>query len=99
MDNVDELEDNVHIYREKQGIFDNNCGLHALNNLVGARVFEKKRLDDICKMLSPKFINPHKHIFGGDYDVNILMIALQEHKMECSFVDNRKESEFVQRFQ
>lgn len=22
------------------------------------------------------FINPHKHIFGGDYDVNVLLKAL-----------------------
>jgi hypothetical protein len=33
-------------------------------------------MNSLCKGLSPQFINPHKHIFGGDYDVNVLMYAL-----------------------
>jgi len=35
MDNIDELDGDILIYREKQGTLDNNCGLHALNNLIG----------------------------------------------------------------
>ena len=34
-------------------------------------------MKSICYELSEDFINPHKHIFGGDYDANVLMMALQ----------------------
>ena len=34
-------------------------------------------------------INPHKHIFGGDYDANIIMIAFQRIGYECVWLDSR----------
>lgn len=38
-------------------------------------------MDSLCATLAPKaMINPHKHILGGDYDVNVLMLALE---VEC----------------
>jgi hypothetical protein len=45
---------------------------------------------NICSDLSSDFINPHKHIFGGDYDVNVLFIALQKQGSECRWLDKRK---------
>jgi hypothetical protein len=33
-------------------------------------------MEAICQELSSDFINPHKHIFGGDYDANVIIIAL-----------------------
>jgi hypothetical protein len=32
-----------------------------------------------------------KHFLGGDYDVSVLMRALQEIKVTCNWLDNRKE--------
>jgi hypothetical protein len=52
------------------------CGMHALNNLLGKHFYSKEDMENICYSLSDDFINPHKYIFGGDYDVNVLMIAL-----------------------
>lgn len=37
----------------------------------------------ICCELSNSFINPHKHIMGGDYDANVIMIALQRQGYTC----------------
>lgn len=33
---------------------------------------------EICYELSDDFINPHKHIFGGDYDANVIIMGLQK---------------------
>lgn len=32
----------------------------------------------ICYTLSDELINPHKHIMGGDYDANVIIIGLQK---------------------
>ena len=29
-------------------------------------------MEEICYSLSENFINPHKSIFGGEYDVNVM---------------------------
>lgn len=81
------------IYFERQSAFNNNCGVYALNNLVGSSRFSTANLDTICKTFSSDFINPHKHFFGGDYDVNILIYALTSEGYECIWLDNRKKSE------
>ena len=47
-------------------------------------------MNTICYELSDDFINPHKHIFGGDYDVNVLLIALERHQMSASWYDRRQ---------
>ena len=46
-------------------------------------------MTDICYELSDEFINPHKHIFGGDFDINVLMISLQRHKAVANWYDRR----------
>jgi len=69
------------------------CALHALNNVLQDKhAFTQKSLDDICQRLSPDtFINPHKSMFGlGNYDVNVLMAALQDKGMETVWFDKRK---------
>ena len=48
---------------------------------------------EICLGLSDEFINPHKHIFGGDYDANVIFVALQKKGYECRWLDKRKEYE------
>jgi hypothetical protein len=62
---------------EQQRMFTFLCGMHSINNLLASPIYNKQRMNDICYQLSDAFINPHKHIFGGDYDANVLLMALQ----------------------
>ncbi|XP_022903386.1 josephin-2 [Onthophagus taurus] len=79
------------IYHEKQ--VRELCALHALNNLFQSREFTKEELDQICYSLSPDvWINPHKSVLGlGNYDINVLMKALQSRGYEAIWFDKRKE--------
>uniref|UniRef100_A0A2C9K6S3 Josephin-2 n=1 Tax=Biomphalaria glabrata TaxID=6526 RepID=A0A2C9K6S3_BIOGL len=79
------------LYHERQ--VKELCALHALNNLMQKKdAFTKKDLDDICLRLSPDtFINPHRSMLGlGNYDVNVIMAALQEKGYETIWFDKRK---------
>ncbi|XP_005092919.1 josephin-2 [Aplysia californica] len=74
------------------------CALHALNNLLQTKqAFTQKDLDDICNRLSPgTFINPHRSMLGrGNYDVNVLMAALQQKGLETVWFDKRKDVEVL----
>lgn len=73
---ADETEEAL--YFEQQGKFSSLCAVHAINNLLGQTVSSEQHLNQICKTLSKDLINPHKHLLGGDYDANVIMIALQE---------------------
>ncbi|KAK9694223.1 Josephin [Popillia japonica] len=79
------------IYHEKQ--VRELCALHALNNLFQMKEFTKEELDSICYNLSPDvWINPHKSILGlGNYDINVLMKALQSRGYEVIWFDKRKD--------
>ena len=66
------------------------CGMHSVNNLLRSAVYKEEDMNKICYDLSEDFINPHKHILGGDYDANILMIALQKKGYETKWIDKRK---------
>ncbi|XP_014244097.1 josephin-like protein [Cimex lectularius] len=85
------------IYHEKQ--VKELCALHALNNLFQSRdAFSKADLDEICQSLSPHvWINPHKSLLGlGNYDVNVIMAALQRKGCEAIWFDKRKSPESLQ---
>lgn len=80
------------IYHEKQ--VKELCALHALNNLFQEQdAFSKSDLDDICHSLSPDVcINPHRSLLGlGNYDVNVIMSALQRKGYEAVWFDKRKD--------
>lgn len=80
------------IYHEKQ--VKELCALHALNNLFQDKnAFNKQMLDNICHSLSPdNLVNPHKSMLGlGNYDVNVLMAALQLKGYEAMWFDKRKD--------
>lgn len=68
------------------------CALHALNNLFQERGFSKQELDQICYSLSPDvWINPHKSLLGlGNYDINVIMAALQKRGREAVWFDKRR---------
>ncbi|CAH1121630.1 unnamed protein product [Ceutorhynchus assimilis] len=80
------------IYHEKQ--VRELCALHALNNLFQSKdAFTKGELDCICHNLSPEnWINPHKSMLGlGNYDVNVIMSALQSRGYAMIWFDKRKD--------
>ncbi|XP_066998353.1 josephin-like protein isoform X2 [Anabrus simplex] len=80
------------IYHEKQ--VKELCALHALNNLFQENnAFSKSELDSICYSLSPNvWINPHKSLLGlGNYDINVIMAALQRKGCEAIWFDKRKD--------
>ncbi|KAG5882051.1 hypothetical protein JTB14_007713 [Gonioctena quinquepunctata] len=80
------------IYHEKQ--VRELCALHALNNLFQSKdAFIKSELDLICHSLSPdNWINPHKSVLGlGNYDINVIMKALQSRGCEAIWFDKRKD--------
>lgn len=79
------------VYFEKQSYFSLQCGLFSVNHLLGGKVYSKTDFNNICYSLSDDTINPHKHLFGGDYDVNVLIIALQQQGYEVKWFDRRKE--------
>lgn len=49
-------------------------------------------MDEICLSLSPsEWINPHRSVLGlGNYDVNVVMTALQRRGLEAVWFDKRK---------
>ena len=68
------------------------CAVHSLNNLFQDRnAYSKEDLDAISYQLSPdSFVNPHKNMLGlGNYDVNVMMIALQQKNYEVVWFDRR----------
>lgn len=80
------------VYHERQ--VKELCALHALNNLFqDGSAFSKGSLDDICHSLSPDhLVNPHKSVLGlGNYDVNVIMSALQLRGYEAIWFDKRKD--------
>lgn len=78
------------IYHEHQSLM--MCALHTLNNLFqDQKAFTRQDLDNICYSLNPDaFVNPHKNVFGlGNYDVNVVMAALQLKNYEAVWFDRR----------
>lgn len=54
--------------------------------------FTKFQLDQICSSLSPdEWINPHRSFLGlGNYDVNVILSAVQLKGYEAVWFDKRK---------
>ncbi|XP_041364493.1 josephin-2-like isoform X2 [Gigantopelta aegis] len=85
------------IYHERQQ--KELCAMHALNNLFQVQgAFTKKDLDELCNKLSPDaFFNPHRSILGlGNYDVNVIMAALQKKGYDTIWFDKRKSIDCLQ---
>ena len=69
------------------------CALHSLNNIFqDSQAFTKSCLDEICFSLAPEnWVNPHKSILGtGNYDVNVIMAALNAKQYAMIWFDKRK---------
>lgn len=78
------------IYHERQSR--QLCALHVLNNLLQEKAFTKAQLDSLCLELSPSnWWNPHRSPIGlGNYDVNVMMAALQTKNLQAIWFDKRK---------
>ena len=80
------------IYHERQSL--QLCALHVVNNLLQRREFSKSELDAICLELAPDsypWWNPHRSPLGlGNYDVNVIMTALQRRGFDTVWFDKRR---------
>lgn len=81
------------IYHEKQ--HRELCALHALNNVFqDGAAFSRETLQDIYQRLSPStLVTPHKKsmLGNGNYDVNVIMAALQTRGYEAVWWDKRRD--------
>ncbi|XP_072277192.1 josephin-1 [Pyxicephalus adspersus] len=81
------------IYHEKQRR--ELCALHALNNVFqDAGAFTRDALQEIFQRLSPNtLVTPHKKnmLGNGNYDVNVIMAALQTKGYEAVWWDKRRD--------
>lgn len=80
------------IYHEKQR--KQLCLLHTLNNLFQRREFEQQELDAICENLDGRrWLNQHRSWIGmGNYDANILLVALQNRGLVGRWFDRRMQT-------
>ncbi|XP_056681616.1 josephin-2 [Monodelphis domestica] len=80
----------VEVYHERQRL--ELCAVHALNNVLQQRLFNQEVADDICKRLAPDSrLNPHRSLLGtGNYDVNVIMAALQGLGLAAVWWDRRR---------
>ncbi|XP_072703766.1 josephin-2 [Ciconia boyciana] len=81
------------LYHERQRL--ELCALHALNNVLQRRCFTQEAADEICKRLAPAArLNPHRSLLGtGNYDVNVIMAALQSLELAAVWWDKRRSLE------
>uniref|UniRef100_A0AAQ5Y0H1 Josephin-1 n=1 Tax=Amphiprion ocellaris TaxID=80972 RepID=A0AAQ5Y0H1_AMPOC len=81
------------IYHEKQRR--ELCALHALNNVFqDGTAFSRDTLQEIYQRLSPStMVTPHKKsmLGNGNYDVNVIMAALQTRGFEAVWWDKRRD--------
>ncbi|KAM9837501.1 josephin-1 [Aulostomus maculatus] len=81
------------IYHEKQRR--ELCALHALNNVFqDGTAFSRDTLQEIYQRLSPStLLTPHKKsmLGNGNYDVNVIMAALQTRGFEAVWWDKRRD--------
>ncbi|XP_043958732.1 josephin-1 [Gambusia affinis] len=81
------------IYHEKQRR--ELCALHALNNVFqDGTAFSRDTLQEIFQRLCPStMVTPHKKsmLGNGNYDVNVIMAALQTRGFEAVWWDKRRD--------
>ncbi|GAB5581731.1 josephin-2 isoform X1 [Prionailurus iriomotensis] len=80
------------VYHERQRL--ELCAVHALNNVLQQQLFSQEAADEICKRLAPDSrLNPHRSLLGtGNYDVNVIMAALQGLGLATVWWDRRRMS-------
>ncbi|KAL6195471.1 hypothetical protein ACLB2K_031090 [Fragaria x ananassa] len=94
-------ESNTQIYHERQKL--QFCLLHALNNLFQQKdAFTRPRLNEIAERLGVEEPNkekwtplsvlfkPHHNALTGNYDINVLIAALEDKGKNVVWHDGRK---------
>ncbi|XP_050369936.1 josephin-like protein isoform X2 [Argentina anserina] len=94
-------EGNTQIYHERQKL--QFCLLHALNNLFQQKdAFSRPRLNEIAERLGVEETNketwtplsvlfkPHHNALTGNYDINVLIAALEDKGKNVVWHDRRK---------
>ncbi|XP_068779531.1 uncharacterized protein [Struthio camelus] len=86
-------DDRGGFYHERQRL--ELCAVHALNNVLQRPCFTQEAADEICKRLAPEArLNPHRSVLGtGNYDVNVIMAALQSLELAAVWWDKRRSLE------
>ncbi|KAI6176901.1 Ubiquitinyl hydrolase 1 [Aphelenchoides bicaudatus] len=86
---MSQLEVEKNLFHEKQ--HRQLCLLHTLNNLFQRQEYAKEELDRICETFDSSYwFNSHRSVFGfGNYDVNILLRALETRGLEATWFDKR----------
>ncbi|CDF38030.1 unnamed protein product [Chondrus crispus] len=79
----------VRVYHERQQLW--RCGLHATNALLKRRAYSaadfSKIADDLMAGQRSSWFHPHRSMLGlGDYDVNVLMVALDKYAIQTNWV-------------
>ncbi|XP_075040244.1 josephin-2 [Mixophyes fleayi] len=84
------------VFHERQRL--ELCAVHALNNLLQRAEITQLRAEEICRGLSPNsVINPHRSLLGtGNYDVNVIMAALQTMDFAAVWWDKRRSLESLE---
>ncbi|GMH44850.1 hypothetical protein BSKO_12802 [Bryopsis sp. KO-2023] len=78
------------MYHEKQRLM--FCLEHCINNLFQSQVVTSWKLDEYAEQLTPTrffLYNPHRTPFLGNYDVNVLELALGDLGKSLSWCDCR----------
>lgn len=63
--------------------------MHVVNNFFGSKKYNEEQMNQVCCNLSPDCINPHKSIFGGNYDANVLMQVFQNEGYDLAYQNCR----------
>lgn len=78
------------LYHERQVL--SLCGVHAVNNLMQRKRYIKADFDAACLQLNAsQWFNPHRSFLQiGNYDVNVVIMLLQEEGYLVQWHDRRK---------
>lgn len=76
------------VYHEKQTLL--YCALHAVNGILGRREFSVQDFNKICEKLDSRWwFNSHRLPLLGNYDVNVITIALEKAGCLVKWHDHR----------
>jgi josephin len=83
-------DDAAFLYHERQVLA--LCAVHAVNNLMQRKRYTKADFDTACLQLNAsQWFNPHRSFLQiGNYDVNVVIMLLQEEGYLVQWHDRRK---------
>ena len=84
------------VYHEPQRLM--RCAQHTLNALLQEPAFSAAALDEIARSISSgRLALAHRWPVLGNYDVNVMMMALQKHGLDVQWWDRRADLLELQR--